>query len=198
MFISNICLISQIFPKEFQRPLLGPDGLSRRGAQPCQPPSPRRCCSPYPSARKCKRDLGIFPLHSFLISVCVSAGILLLSNTLEFGSIYARVLLPTATAIPLSLLVTVASEPSHNHTGQNHTVPNLSPLPVLWARAHAHTCTHNHSFGCQSSPIPGVSVRQLGHAWRHWKLIICSCLEETFGWYFLSMYCDQRGPTFSY
>lgn len=57
------------------------------GAQPCpagtgesrQPRAMPRSC---PSAPKCKRDLGIFPVHSFLISICVSAGILLLSNTL--------------------------------------------------------------------------------------------------------------------
>lgn len=152
MFISNICLISQIFPKEFRRPLLGPDSLSEHRAQPWQPPAPRRCCSPYPSARKCKRDLGIFPSHSFLISVCVSAGILLLSNTLEFGSISARVLLPTATAIPLSPLVTAASEPVHNHRGQSHRVPNLSPLPCS---EHKHTHTH-----APTAPLLDAKVHQ--------------------------------------
>lgn len=133
MFISNICLISQILPKEFRGPL---SGLWRRGAQPCQRHPPDDAALPA-RARKCKRDLGIFPLHSFLISVCVSAGILLLSNTLEFGSICARVLPATATATPLSPLVT---EPGHNRTGQNHSVPNLSPV-LCSEHVHTHTAT---------------------------------------------------------
>lgn len=63
--------------------------VAARGAQPCQAGArpgraavPRRCRSLCPSALKRKWDLGIFPVHSFLISVCVSVGILLLSNAL--------------------------------------------------------------------------------------------------------------------
>lgn len=151
MFIINIYLISQILPEEFRGPLWGPGGLWRRGAQPCQRHPPDDAALPA-RARKCKRDLGIFPLHSFLISVCVSAGILLLSYTVEFGSICARVLPATATATPLSPLVT---EPGHKTA--------LSPTCPL-CRAPS-TCAHTQPlFGCQSSPIPGIYVKRLGHA----------------------------------
>lgn len=127
MFISNICLISQIFPEEFRRPLSGPGGYS---------PASRHhqtMLLSLPSARERKRDLGIFPLHSFLISVCVSAGILLLSNTLEFGRVSARLLLPTATPVSHSGLGHKHAGHSHtvpSHSVPSHTVPNLCPLPV--------------------------------------------------------------------
>lgn len=120
---------------------------ARRAPARGEPPYPGRCCSPYQSALKCKRDLGIFPLHSFLISVCVSAAILLLSNTLQFGSISAWMLLPTATAILLLLLVTAASEPRQCHWPQPHQpepVPSARANTVLAATCCEHMHTHMH------------------------------------------------------
>lgn len=116
---------------------------------------PRPHCSPCPSARKCKRDLGIFPLHSFLISVCASAGILLLSNTLEFGSIFCKGAAPHSHSHP-------AVPVSHSGLGAwpQPQRPNLlSPTcPLVWALS---TCAHTHTH-----PQPLFWMPKFANSWR--------------------------------
>jgi len=160
MFISNICLIFQIFRKEFRRPLSGPAALSQRaGLSPARraptgrAAGPARRRAPHASTRECEQGLGTFPWHSFLISVCVSAGILLLSNALQFGSISAwprprcSSWRPPARAAPPA-----ATAPGRRRARRY----------VLQACTYTHTRTHRHFFECQSSPIPGVFVRRRG------------------------------------
>lgn len=138
-----------------RRPLAARAGHSpaRRAPTRGEPPRPGRCCPPHLSALACRWDLGIFPSHSVLISVHISAGILLLSNALQFGSTPARMLL--APAAPLPPLVTVASEPRQRRRLQPHR-----PEPVPSARANAAlaaTCSehmHTHAYPRTLFPVP--------------------------------------------